>query len=409
MHVHSVYSHDACDGEPQLNGKINEKCLADLREAICRNHIDIVFLTEHLDHLTATRDLSAVLNIQQDDVAIRHQGRIVGSRQRCRDGHEAHVYLGAENYVSSIGLVAHPHADAPALKRFYSAYNRKEIDDLRRDGALIVVPHAERGNVSLQRMQEMQPDLIEAYNLHANLSAKRRGALKVVERGLAASQFLLNPYLEPDLIFLALLDEDEIALTKWSQAAAEMRLAGVLAVDAHQNLPAIKMIDGERVDSYRRTMRWFSNFVEVDGRFDRDAVLAALKGGKVFMVFEAFGTPNGLEFHALEGDKAHAMGETVSADRSGDVSLVLKCPQVAGLPASTPQPQRDLLILRATGAGWKEVARSRDADLHYVIKEPGTYRGEVRIRPTHLARYLAGARTLIRDVPWIYANPIYVR
>ena len=195
----------------------------------------------------------------------------------------------------------------------------------------------------------------------------------------------------------------------YAQITTEMHVTGIIAVDAHQNVQAIKMRDGERVDGYRRTMRWFSNFVEVDGRFDRDSVLAALKAGKVFMVFEVFGTPNELQYSAMKDGKTYAMGETVDSSQGAKARLFLKCPELVGARASSPLPKRNLLILRATADGWKEVARSRNADLHYTAAEAGTYRGEVRIRPTHLARYLFGNRKLIKDVPWIYTNPIYVR
>ena len=87
IHVHSVYSHDACDGQPQLKGRINEACLMDLRRAICRNHIDVLFLTEHQDRLTSTSELSSVLGLRDDDTPILQAGQIVGSIQHCPDGH----------------------------------------------------------------------------------------------------------------------------------------------------------------------------------------------------------------------------------------------------------------------------------------------------------------------------------
>jgi hypothetical protein len=410
IHVHSVYSHDACDHRPQTKGAINEACLADLRQAICRNHIDVLFLTEHQDHLVTTSELSSILNLKRDDTPIQEHGQIVGSIQHCPDGHTAHIYPGTESYISAIGLTKHPQADASALRRFYSAYHREEVADLRRDGALIVVQHAERGNVSLPRLREIQPDLMEVYNLHANFTAmaRRPGTSSLVTLTAQMLQFLINPYLEPDLLFLALFREDEIALTKWSQITAETHVTGIAAVDAHQNVPVLRMRDGERVDGYRRSMRSISNFVEVDGRFDRASILAALKAGKVFIVFESFGTPQELQYQAVSDGRTYGMGETVASSEGGQVHLFLKCPEIVGVQASL-LPERNLVILRATADGWKEVARSRDADLHYMTTEAGTYRGEVRIRPTHLARYLFGAGKLIRDVPWIYANPIYVR
>ncbi len=40
IHVHSPYSHDACDGDPMPEGVVREDCLADLRAGLCAVAID---------------------------------------------------------------------------------------------------------------------------------------------------------------------------------------------------------------------------------------------------------------------------------------------------------------------------------------------------------------------------------
>ncbi|MCC6334833.1 MAG: hypothetical protein IT380_12715 [Myxococcales bacterium] len=45
IHAHSVNSHDACDGEPRVDGGINEPCFGDFRRDLCRAKHDFVFLT----------------------------------------------------------------------------------------------------------------------------------------------------------------------------------------------------------------------------------------------------------------------------------------------------------------------------------------------------------------------------
>ncbi len=47
IHMHSIYSHDACDGEGFTSGKPNLQCLKELREAVCQNGFDFMFLTDH--------------------------------------------------------------------------------------------------------------------------------------------------------------------------------------------------------------------------------------------------------------------------------------------------------------------------------------------------------------------------
>src|SRR5262245_27226033 len=47
IHLHSVYSHDACDGEPLPNGRPAQQCFQDLRDGLCRTHQDFALLTDH--------------------------------------------------------------------------------------------------------------------------------------------------------------------------------------------------------------------------------------------------------------------------------------------------------------------------------------------------------------------------
>src|SRR5262249_2062431 len=46
-HLHSVYSHDACDNNPQPGGQPNAPCLADLRRGLCQTRMDFALLTDH--------------------------------------------------------------------------------------------------------------------------------------------------------------------------------------------------------------------------------------------------------------------------------------------------------------------------------------------------------------------------
>src|SRR5688572_2975990 len=48
VHLHSPYSHDACDGEPRaMDGTVDETCLEDLRRALCDTTMDFAALTDH--------------------------------------------------------------------------------------------------------------------------------------------------------------------------------------------------------------------------------------------------------------------------------------------------------------------------------------------------------------------------
>jgi hypothetical protein len=67
-------------------------------------------------------------------------------------------------------------------------------------------------------------------------------------------------------------------------------------------------------------------------------------------------------------------------------------------------------ILRAGSGGAVEVAEGEGASLEHVATEPGVYRAEVLMTPHHAEPYLGRfVADLVREVPWVYSNPIYVR
>ena len=79
-----------------------------------------------------------------------------------------------------------------------------------------------------------------------------------------------------------------------------------------------------------------------------------------------------------------------------------------GYPAS-PAPTLSARILRAEADGAVEVASGTGESLAFVADEAGAYRAEVRMVPEHTRPYLDRiADDLIREVVWVYSNPIYV-
>src|SRR5688572_21470322 len=52
IHLHSPYSHDACDGVPRnKDGSINAECLQDLKAALCATRMSYAALTDHDDSM----------------------------------------------------------------------------------------------------------------------------------------------------------------------------------------------------------------------------------------------------------------------------------------------------------------------------------------------------------------------
>ena len=89
-------------------------------------------------------------------------------------------------------------------------------------------------------------------------------------------------------------------------------------------------------------------------------------------------------------------------------------PKVRGLDASLPVPEIKATVWHIDSAGVTQVATgtgSPSRTLEVELTRPGAYRVEISIIPRHLGPYLRDLGTEYADheLPWIYANPIYVQ
>jgi hypothetical protein len=414
VHSHSVHSHDACDGNPYVDGGPNEPCLQSFRRAMCRARIDAVFLTEHAG-LMAEGSFERVMQTRAGDEPVMEGGALVGYWTRCDDGHRTLWLPGAENELMPLGLRRHPDRVNGSLDAAYHADDAAGAQRFREAGALVAVAHVEQR--SIEELRAVRPDIVEVYNVHANLAPNiALQANPVANNGQALVDTLRfigrsNP-LEPDLAFLAFFAENTSDLGKWAQLWGDGRnVPGVAASDAHENTFTAVMSDGERGDSYRRIFRFFSNEVLVRGALTRESVMASLARGSAYVAFEALGTPVGFSCAARTRDgMSHEMGSTV---RMADApSLVLRGPALHAPLAGAPTPRVEMRVYRAEGDRWTMAQRWEDpaamGDIQWVIPAAGVYRVEVRMVPEHARAYLPGMEQLVRDVPWIYGNPIRV-
>src|SRR5687767_13283325 len=91
VHLHSPYSHDACDGMPRdAQGTPNEPCLDHLRKALCTARIDYANLTDH-DDTMADEQFTTLFNMRGSDTPVMRNGEQVASRISCDDGHSVLV------------------------------------------------------------------------------------------------------------------------------------------------------------------------------------------------------------------------------------------------------------------------------------------------------------------------------
>jgi hypothetical protein len=414
VHLHSPYSHDACDNHPRdpQTGAPNEPCLADLRLALCTDRIDFAALTDH-DASMADEDFPTLFNMRGTDQPILNAGgEQVGSRILCDNGHQVLVSVGGENDIMPVMLDRHPPGTVAERHAIYNGVDPAAIDAFHAAGGLAWIAHTEQHPIEQLRL--LQPDGIEVYNLHANIAPDIRETylgLPPDDAITAAVAFAdTQPgHPEPDLAILSFISPNQPAIDRWNQVLGDGRhLPATAGSDAHENAIPVPLADGERGDSYRRVLRWFGNIVLVADPRDPVQIEAALGQGRLFAAFEVLGTPRGFDVHADGGGATYELGDTVPFGT--DATLTVDVPAILGLDATLPAPEIRARILYIDAAGPHEVAAGAGPTLTAPMSAPGAYRVEVTMVPHHLKPYLGDLRAPIdtTEVPWIYASPVYV-
>jgi hypothetical protein len=412
VHLHSPYSHDACDGMPRdANGVPNEPCLEHLRAALCAERVDYAALTDH-DASMADEEFTTLFSMRgSDEPVLNAAGQQIASRIHCDNGHSVLVTVGGENDLMPIMLDHHVPGTVDQRHAIYNGTDATAIQAMRDAGALIWVAHTEQH--PSDELRAVAPHGIELYNLHANIDPDIRADFLGLDRAGAISAAVEfadtnegGP--EPDLALLSFLTPNQPALTRWNELLAEGRkIAATAGSDAHENALPILLADGERGDSYRRVLRWFGNMVLVTDLQDAAQIEAALAAGRLFAVFEILGTPAGFDVYATGGSGTAELGDTIAFAAT---HLIVKVPTVRGLDPSLPAPEIRATVLRAQAGGPAVVATGTGPELDVALPGPGAYRVEVSIVPRHLGPYLRdlGTAHADRELPWIYTSAIYV-
>ena len=413
VHLHSPYSHDACDGQPRnAAGVPNEPCLQDLRAALCMTRIDFAALTDH-DASMAEEDFTTLFSMRGTDQAVRDAaGNQIASRILCEGGHQVLVSVGGENDLMPIMLDRHLPGTVAERRALYNGNDAAAADAFRAAGGLVWVAHTE--SKSLDTLRAVQPHGIEVYNLHANIDPDiREEYLGLPSAGAisAAAEFAdTNPgHPEPDLAMIAFLTPNQPAITKWNTLLGEgKKLAATAGSDAHQNAIPITFADGERGDSYRRVLRWFGNIALVSDPHDPVQIEQAMATGRLFTLIEMLGTPAGFDVHATDDVSTFEIGATVPRN----ARLVVNAPTVRNLDPKLPPPViRTRVIWIEPGGAVTELTSSTNPQVTVNLGAPGAYRVEISMIPRHLGPYLGDLGTDMAEVemPWIYVSPFYVQ
>lgn len=407
IHAHSVYSHDACDGEPMdAEGNIDPVCYEDLRRDICLTQHDFIMLTDHREFFSDTEFPDVLLfDEARGDVLVEHDGdgsSAAANFAACPDQRSILVMAGCEAATMPVGLERH----ATGRGDTYGGQTPETTALLEEAGAVVLLAHPE--DYTPEELEALPIAGFEMYNLHANTIASIGAAAQLITMVMQDDPGLPHP----DLVIFPLWSEDPRYLERWGTVLAHgQRPITTMGTDSHRNTFPEELPDGERVDSFRRMQQWFSNHLLVEpdesGGFDDRALKDALRARRLFGVFEYLGYPEGFDARIESGAGVVEIGgEVLLADAP---EIVVSVPTVQMLDPAAEAPTITAHVMRAIEGGFEEVATSDGAELHYAPDAAGAYRVEVRITPRHLVEYL-GNYVDLADAPrvWIYANAFYV-
>lgn len=413
IHAHSVFSHDACDGEPIDDAGVRDPvCFEDFRRGLCQSKHDFVFLTDHRDSFNDIEFPEALLFREElGDSLIKHDGLPTANLAACDDGRTTLIMAGSEAGMMPVGLEKHaaPHDERNAL---YGERTAEAAAALHEAGAVILLAHPE--DFTADELFAMPLDGFEMYNLHANTVL---GATVALDFLLRVSED--EPIPHPDLLIASMWSEDARYLERWGRVLARGKhVVSTMGTDCHRNTFRTILPDGERVDSYRRMMIAFSNHLRVrtnaDGVVDDRSLKEALAAGRNWGAFEMLGHPVGYDaFANSDGASAQTfeMGDVVPVG----ATLTVKRPSIKGLDAARESPVLTVRVLRAVdeATGFVEVARASEGDLDVPLTQAGAYRAEVRMIPHHLREdFNDDANAILqegRDFVWIYGGTFTVQ
>lgn len=406
VHLHSTHSHDACDDVPRLeDGGYNLECMHSLRDALCDVKIDVAWLTDHPTHMDEVESFADLLLYVEgtDELVLGDDERPYANWIGCEDGHRVLLRAGAEDSLMPLGLRAHVAEDFETRHAIMNGYTAEDAAAMRAQDALIWVAHTEQRTAA--DLNEIGVEGMEVYQLHANLDPRiREEWLGLDSLGPVAQLFPLlanNTTMPPDLAFLVFAETNEPSLRVWAEILVERPMVGTAGTDAHENTFPGEVSDGERLDSYRRMMAWFTNYLLVEGELTPESARAALAAGNVMIVFDVVGDGAGLDFAVTDTAGRHEMGDSFTYEAGATLAGTVPTPVgPSGIEAAVTTR-----VLRAVDGDWEEVATYGGGDFEYTLPEAGAYRVEVRVTGAHFAPYLDHLHSVAeRDIVWVMSN-----
>lgn len=412
IHLHSVYSWDAADQKGFIDsngnqdydsGAINQPYYDDLRKGLCKTGQEFAFLTDHVAHFPEF-EFPDVLLYRADlgDQLIMNNGKPVAMNLACPGGNPVLLSAGCDYNTLAIGLDQHVADTVAGRLAVYGQSNETAYATLRQNGALVLAGYLPRWNPT--QLLSLKFDALEAYNPLFNFTDRIGDAIGLV----LAMNKEPDTVPVPELGLIAIFEENPNILTLWSQMVQMRRVPNFLGSNAHENVLPNPTPDGERFDSYRRMLHWWTNYVMLapGTPVSTASVKAAIAAGRTFGSFDYLGYPSGFDFHAETGGTINEMGDQIPP--GGTTNLVVVAPTVLGLTSIDTPPTVRVRILKAEGTSWTEVAAGQGTVTAPAVPK-GVYRAEARITPLHLKPNLGSSPDkYLGEQLWIYGNPIWV-
>ena len=461
FHLHSVYSHDACDGNGLPDGSPNLPCLASLRAALCSSTLEAVSLTDHPSFMEDYLFEELVLyDGALGDRLVLENGEPIANELACADGRRVLLMVGYEStHTMPLGLRHH------VAEEFYAAITNDRpleqsqalVQALKDAGAVVSMAHSEEDDISAERIVASGLDSMEWYNPHGNIKHDLGG--DSLTGGLEAVSGLLDifePYVQgsssaahPDLFYLVLLQQwPAEGFDKWRTVNQSRPVTGIFGNDVHENVsveplcardnvleqlacvaaaeavlsPAlaglatggtILLKDGQRMDAYARFLRLLQNRILVP-TLTMDELTSALRKGRSYGVYTVFGEPTGFAFTATD---AAGATWTMGDQRQGALTLHVKVPAVPttlpGGPTYTATEAAQMIVrlvvrrVDATGTTTVHESTGLGRTIDLPVSATGAYFVELWTKPEHLRTALdtEGANA-DHEYLWVITNPI---
>lgn len=410
VHLHTPWSHDACDGDGLIDGQPDPACLDALRDGLCAAGIDVAWVTDHPSHAAAQPFADRLLVVGPDDAVVTEGGETLGARWACSSGAVDGVLLrpGYEDDLMPVGLRRPLSADPAEEDALASSASAASIAAMHAAGGDVLVAHTEGKELGyLESLVDQGVAGVEVFSLHAAFDPRiRQDDLGLDPLGWTEGLTTFTAptaTAQPDLLVTGALEEQAVSIARWDALQARGRVVGTAGSDAHQNVLPSLLADGERGDSYRRSLRWMSQHLRLPEGADPDhpeALQAALIEGRSAVVLEILGAPAGWDVRVEAPDGA--VTELGEAGPGGTLEVV--CPTLAaGSPRGPDDPDIHASVFK-DGALWAEGCGPHETD------GPGAYRVRFDLTPHHLRPFYGDdPDPWITRRPWMWTQHVRVR